>query len=86
MTMSSVVGFLAAIMGTICWVPQVLKTLRTRQVEDLSLGTNLMVLTTVILWFLYGVMLGAWPLILANIFSIACIGTIVAAKLIWGRK
>lgn len=83
--MTSLIGFLAAILGTICWVPQVLKTLRTREVKDLSLGTNLMVLGTVVLWFIYGLMLGEWPLILANIFSILCVGTIVGAKLVWGR-
>lgn len=85
MSMASYIGFLAAIMGTICWVPQVLKTLRTREVKDLSLWTNLLVLQTVALWLTYGLLLGDWPLILANIFSVSCVGTIVAAKLIWGR-
>lgn len=82
----SVIGFMAAILGTICWIPQVVKTLRSREVKDLSLGTNALVLATVALWLIYGLLLGDWPLILANVFSVTCVGTIVAAKLIWGRK
>ncbi|AUH34405.1 hypothetical protein CUV01_14320 [Paracoccus tegillarcae] len=83
--MTTMIGVLAAIFSTICWIPQVLKTLRTREVKDLSLGTNVMVLTSVSLWLAYGLSLGEWPLILANIFSIICVGTIVLAKLAWGR-
>ena len=82
---TTLIGFLAAILGTICWIPQVLQTLRSRRVADLSLGTNLLLLSTVTLWLIYGIMLQEWPLILANIFSICCIGTIVLAKIIWGR-
>ena len=86
MTATSIIGYLAAVLATICWLPQVTKTLRSRQVDDLSLGTNLMLLTAVILWLIYGILLGEWPMIIANTVSILCIGTIVTAKLIWGHK
>ncbi len=79
------VGYLAALLGTICWIPQLVRTFRTRRVEDLSLGTNLMILATVSLWLLYGLLLGDWPIIVANSFSIVCVGAIVLAKLVWRR-
>ncbi|PHQ99183.1 MAG: hypothetical protein COB39_05110 [Marinosulfonomonas sp.] len=77
------VGFLAAILGTICWLPQTLKTWRTKQTKDLSLWANLLILATVTLWLIYGILLGAWPLIIANAISIMFIGAIVTAKLIY---
>ncbi|MCF6316842.1 MAG: SemiSWEET transporter [Marinosulfonomonas sp.] len=77
------VGFLAAILGTICWLPQTLKTWRTKETKDLSLWANLLILATVTLWLIYGILLGAWPLIIANAISIMFIGAIVTAKLIY---
>jgi MtN3 and saliva related transmembrane protein len=75
------VGTLAAILGTICWLPQAVRTIRTRETKSLSLWSNLLLLATVTLWFLYGLALGAWPLVAANIVSIVLVGTIVTMKL-----
>ncbi|WP_075216853.1 SemiSWEET family sugar transporter [Mongoliimonas terrestris] len=75
------IGALAAILGTICWLPQAIRTVRTRDTRGLSLASNLLLLTTVTLWFLYGVAIGAWPLVAANIVSMVLIGAIVAMKL-----
>ena len=77
------IGYLAAILGTICWLPQTLKTWRSKETKDLSLGANLLILATVTLWLVYGILLGAWPLIIANIISILFVGAIVTAKLIY---
>ena len=77
------IGYLAAILGTIGWLPQVYKTWTTRETAALSLSTNVLILITVMLWFVYGIILGAWPLIIANIFAIILVGSIVVAKLIY---
>ena len=81
--MTETIGFLAAILGTICWLPQTIKTWRTREVDDLSIWANLLILATVTLWLVYGILLGAWPLIVANVISIMLIGAIVAAILLF---
>ncbi len=83
MVLTDYIGYLAAILGTIAWIPQVLKSWRTRDTKSLSLFTNLFILTTMILWLTYGIILGAWPLILANLFSILLLGSIIIAKLIF---
>lgn len=75
------VGTVAAILGTICWLPQAVRTIRTRETKDLSLWSNLLLLATVTLWFLYGLAIGAWPLVAANIVSIILVGIIVVMKL-----
>lgn len=77
------VGFLAAFLGTICWVPQTVKAWRSKETKDLSLWANLLLLANVTLWLIYGIMLVSWPLIIANTLSILFVGAIVTAKLIY---
>lgn len=78
------IGFLAAILGTVCWIPQAWQAWASRDTSGLSLPSNLMFLATVTLWLAYGVMVGDWPLILANIFAVTAVLVIVAAKLKFG--
>ncbi len=78
--MIETIGALAAILGTIGWLPQAVKTIRTRDTKALSLWTNILLLTTVTLWFTYGLAIGSWPLVLGNIVSMALVGTIVVLK------
>jgi MtN3 and saliva related transmembrane protein len=81
MTPSLAIGYLAAIMGTVCWIPQAVQVWRTRDTRSLSLMANLMFLVTVILWLIYGVMILDVPLIVANVVSTTAMISIVAAKL-----
>ena len=81
--MADYIGYLAAILGTIAWVPQVVHTWKTKETQSLSLWTNLMVLLTVTLWLIYGLIMMAWPLILANVAAVILIGAIVVAKLLY---
>ncbi|MET1411538.1 SemiSWEET transporter [Roseibium sp. HPY-6] len=83
MILAETIGFIAAILGTICWLPQTIKTWRTRETKDLSLSANLLVLATVALWLIYGIAIDAWPLIVANVISVILVGAIVTAKLIY---
>ena len=78
------IGYLAALLGTICWVPQAMKVWQTGETRALYLWANLLFLATVTLWLVYGVMIGDWPLILANIVAVALVSAIVAAKLKFG--
>ncbi|CUH43724.1 SemiSWEET family sugar transporter [Ruegeria atlantica] len=82
--MEHLIGGAAAVLGTICWLPQTLKTWRSRETKDLSLPANLLILTTLTLWLAYGLMIAAWPLILGNVISILLVGAIVIAKLKFG--
>lgn len=78
------IGSVAAVLGTVCWLPQAARTIRTRETAGLSLWSNLLLLATVCLWFVYGLALGAWPLVAANAVSILLVGVIVLLTLIHG--
>lgn len=75
------IGYAAALLGTICWIPQALQVWRTRDTRSLSLVAQVLFLITVTLWLIYGVMIVDWPLILANIVSVTAMIFIVTAKL-----
>lgn len=78
------VGTLAAILGTISWLPQAIRTVRTHDTRGLSLASTVLLLVTVTLWFVYGLAIGAGPLVAANVISMLLVGTIVAMKLRYG--
>ncbi|SMO93010.1 SemiSWEET family sugar transporter [Ruegeria faecimaris] len=82
--MEHLIGGAAAVLGTVCWLPQTLKTWRSRETKDLSMPANLLILATLSLWLIYGVMIAAWPLILGNVISILLVSAIVIAKLRFG--
>lgn len=76
-----IVGYAAAALTTVSFVPQVWLTWRTRQVDGISLGMYAVFTLGIALWLLYGLLLGAWPLILANSVTLALAATILALKL-----
>jgi len=61
-----ILGLAAACCTTIAFVPQVLKTWRTKSANDLSLGMYLIFTTGVILWLIYGLIRWDIPIIAAN--------------------
>ena len=79
------IGYVAAILTTTAFMPQLLHTWRTRSVADVSLGMYLAFTTGVGLWLVYGVLENAWPLILANTLTFAQVLAILWMKLRYGR-
>nr|WP_321443081.1 SemiSWEET family transporter [uncultured Cohaesibacter sp.] len=79
--MIDLLGYFAALLGTVCWIPQLIKVWKTRQTKDLSLSTNLMLFTTMSLWLIYGIAISSPPLIAANVLSALFVGSIISAKL-----
>jgi MtN3 and saliva related transmembrane protein len=63
-------GFLAGMLTTIAFVPQVVKTWRSKSADDLSLATLVTFTSGVVLWLTYGIRLKAAPIIAANIVTL----------------
>lgn len=84
--MGETVGYAAAVLTTVSFVPQVWHTWRTRNVAGISLGMYVVFATGVFLWLLYGVLMDAWPIVVANGITFALSVAILAMKLKWGRK
>lgn len=84
MTLMDMVGTLAAALTTVAFIPQALKTWRTRHARDLSLGMFSLFTVGVLCWLLYGVLLGSWPIIIANAITAGLAGSILYFKLRYG--
>lgn len=78
------VGYGAAILTTLSFVPQAWLTFRTRDVRGISLGMYSVFTVGVALWLLYGWMMGAWPIVIANAVTLALASVILAMKLRYG--
>jgi MtN3 and saliva related transmembrane protein len=59
-------GFIAAICTTSAFVPQALKVWRQRTTADISSGMYVILIIGLAFWLSYGIVLGDWPIILAN--------------------
>ena len=79
------IGYAAAVLTTCSFVPQAVLTLRTRDVSGISSGMYASFTLGVGLWFVYGLSLGAWPIILANAVTLALASIILVTKLVVER-
>ncbi len=83
MNMVEIFGGLGAACTTLSFVPQVLKIWETRSAKDVSLPMYFMFLMGVICWLVYGLMLNAWPIIIANAVTMLLALAVVVMKLRW---
>lgn len=81
MDLVMLIGFGAAILTTIAFLPQVIKTWKEKHAKDISLGMYLIFIAGVILWLVYGIMLKNPPMIFANIVTLILAGTVLILKL-----
>lgn len=78
---TQLVGYVAAVLTTGSFVPQALMTLRTRDVSGISALMYSAFVAGVALWLAYGILIGQWPIIIANAVAVLLTGTILAVKL-----
>ena len=76
-----VVGMTGAVLTTVCWVPQAVQIIRSRETRAISLAGTLTFTIGIAFWLIYGLALWDWPLILSNIVTLALASLIVALKL-----
>jgi MtN3 and saliva related transmembrane protein len=74
-------GYLAAALTTLSFAPQAWLTFRTRDVSGISLGMYGAMVGGVALWLVYGVLIGSWPLVVANTVTLTLAGSILVMKL-----
>lgn len=78
------IGGLAAVFTTLCWLPQAIKILRTRETRDLSLIAYGAFATGVALWLVYGLLIGSVPVVAANAVTFILLSGILFLKLRYG--
>ena len=83
---TDLVGTLAACLTTLSFLPQAWLTFKTRDVRGVSLGMYSVFAAGVALWLAYGLLLRAWPIVIANAVTLALALAILGMKLRYRRN
>ena len=79
------VGYAAATLTTASFIPQALHSWSSRDLSGISLPMYALFTLGVALWMVYGLIIGSWPVILANAVTLLLAGTVLVLKLLHGR-
>jgi MtN3 and saliva related transmembrane protein len=80
-TSTTWLGLGAAFCTTVAYVPQVMKAWRSKSTADISLGMFTLMVTGIVLWLIYGLLLSDLPLIAANAVTLCLVISILLLKL-----
>ena len=81
MPTAEIIGFIAAILSVICFIPQAMRIIKTKDTNAISFWMYFIFLLSVIFWLIYGIMMTSYPIIFKNIFVILLAGTILLLKI-----
>lgn len=85
MSFITILGLLAGTLTTISFVPQVIKTWKTKSAEDLSLGMYIIFCLGVLLWLIYGIVISDLPVIVANVVTLILALTLLYFKIFYSK-
>lgn len=81
-----IIGFIAAILTTSAFVPQVYKTWKTKDVKGISLTMFLVMFTGIILWLVYGFFINSLSMVLANVITALLVLLIIIFRIKYHKK
>ena len=85
-TFFTLIGFLAGTLTTLAFLPQVLHTYRCKSAGEISWTMLVTFNLGLVLWFVYGVYLMSWPMIIANAVTLFLQMFIIGMKMRYGGK
>jgi MtN3 and saliva related transmembrane protein len=78
------IGYLAATLTTAAFIPQAWLTWKTKRADGVSLGMYSIFTLGVALWLVYGLVIGAWPIVIANAITLVLALFILVMKIRYG--
>ena len=78
-------GYFAAILSTVAFLPQLIKTLKTKRADDVSLTTLIMFIIGVISWIIYGYKISSSPILIANLITLILNLMILISKVYFSK-
>lgn len=67
--MTEIIGYSAGFLMACTMIPQIIRSIRTKSVEDISIYMIIIYIISSILWTFYGVLITAWPVAIADGFA-----------------
>jgi MtN3 and saliva related transmembrane protein len=77
----TIIGFIAGTCTTFSLIPQVIKSITSKETKDISLFMFIILAIGLLFWIIYGLLIGEIPIILANLFSFFLTLTIILLKI-----
>ena len=84
MELVTAIGMAAAICTTVSFLPQAIKIIKLKETRDISLLTYLLLEVGILMWLIYGLMIGQMPIILANAVTLIFTTVILFLKIKFG--
>jgi MtN3 and saliva related transmembrane protein len=84
MSTTEIFGYLAATLTTVSFIPQVVQIWRSKHTKDISLGMYSIFTLGILVWLIFGLLLGSTPIIVANSITIVLAGSVLGMKLKYG--
>ncbi len=81
----TLLGAVAGVLTSVAMLPQLIKVLKEKNADDISLLTLIVLLSGLLLWVWYGVLKEEWPIILSNGFAILVNLVLLISSLIFKR-
>ena len=78
-------GYFAAVLTTAAFLPQLIKTLKTKKADDVSLTTLIMFIMGVLFWIIYGYKISSLPILIANFITLSLNLLILISKIYFSR-
>ncbi|GAB4272271.1 MAG: SemiSWEET transporter [Methylomicrobium sp.] len=78
---TEIIGYIAATLTTVSFLPQAVLTIRTRDTEALSLSMYTLFTMGVLLWLVYGLSISDKAIIFANSITFALALSILVVKI-----
>ena len=78
-------GYFAAILTTSAFLPQLIKTLKSKKADDVSLTTLIMFIIGVISWIIYGLKISSTPILIANLITLILNFLILISKIYFSK-
>jgi MtN3 and saliva related transmembrane protein len=85
-TATDLIGYAAASLTTFSFVPQAWLTFKTKDVSGISKGMYSVFTLGISLWLGYGLLLNAWPIVIANVITLALSSAILVMRFRYGPR
>jgi MtN3 and saliva related transmembrane protein len=77
----TILGFVAATLTTLAFLPQTIHSWKTRDLSGISLSMYSLFTVGVVLWIIYAAMIRNWPVLMANVITLGTSGSILFLKI-----
>jgi len=81
---TTLIGLIAGALTTISFLPQVIKTCKSKSTKDISMGMFVTFSTGILLWIFYGIAIHSTPIVITNVVTFLLVFVILVLKLKYG--